>query len=80
MDVEDPDVLDSALLRPATRELVESEVRRILGECSRHAADLLETERPRLDALVDALLEAETLDTSAAHRAAGVPLEEAADS
>jgi cell division protease FtsH len=77
---EQPFALDGGASSTATRELVESEVRRILGECSRHAADLLETERPRLDALVDALLEAETLDTSAAHRAAGVPLEEAADS
>jgi cell division protease FtsH len=77
---EQPFALDGGAASPATRELVESEVRRILGECSQRAADVLEAERSRLDALVEALLEAETLDTAAAHRATGVPLDEGARS
>jgi cell division protease FtsH len=77
---EQPFALDGGAASPATRELIESEVRRILGECSQRAADVLEAERSRLDALVEALLEAETLDTAAAHRATGVPLDEGARS
>jgi cell division protease FtsH len=59
----------------ATRELVEAEARQILEQCSAHALEVLTTERSRLDALVEALLEAETLDTAQAHRASGVPLD-----
>jgi ATP-dependent Zn protease len=60
--------------------LVEAEVRRILAECSQRAADILEAERTRLDALVDALLVAETLDTTAAHRAVNLSLDKGAGS
>jgi cell division protease FtsH len=59
---------------PATRELVETEARRILDQCYDQARDTLRANRQRLDALVEALLGAETLDTADAYRAAGVPL------
>jgi len=58
---------------PATRELVEMEARRILDECSRNAFDVLDAERSRLDALVQALLSAETLDMAEAYQASGLP-------
>jgi cell division protease FtsH len=70
--------LDGGATSTATRELVESEVRRILNECSQQALDVLRAERARLQALVDALIDAETLDTVAAHRATGLPLSGAA--
>ena len=46
----------------ATRELLDSEVRRIVEECYRRALDALRENRSRLDALAHALLERETLD------------------
>jgi cell division protease FtsH len=63
---------------PATRELVDSEVRRLLDEGSRQAPDA-RRERPRLDSLVDALLAAETLDADEAYRAAGIARAEGAN-
>jgi cell division protease FtsH len=77
---EQPFALDGGATSPATQELVEAEVRRILAECSQRAADILEAERTRLDALVDALLVAETLDTTAAHRAVNLSLDKGAGS
>jgi cell division protease FtsH len=64
---------------PATRELVDSEVRRILDEGSRQARQTLVENRSRLDSLVDALLAAETLDADAAYRAAGIARAEGAN-
>jgi cell division protease FtsH len=58
---------------PATRELVETEARRILDACYDQALDTLRGNRHRLDALVEALLRSETLDAADAYRAAGVP-------
>jgi cell division protease FtsH len=58
---------------PATRELVETEARRILDGCYDQALETLRANRPRLDALVEALLRTETLDAADAYRAAGVP-------
>jgi cell division protease FtsH len=75
---EQPFSLDGGAVSPATRELVEAEVHRILSECAQRATDILQTDRSRLDALVDTLLVAETLDMSAAHRAAGLPVGKAA--
>jgi len=59
---------------PATRELVESEVRRILKECSQQARSVLDKERARLEGLVEALLSAETLDSADAYRASDLTL------
>jgi cell division protease FtsH len=58
---------------PATRELVETEARRILDGGYDQALEALRANRHRLDALVEALLRAETLDAADAYRAAGVP-------
>jgi cell division protease FtsH len=59
---------------PATRELVETEARRILDQGHDQALQTLRTNRQRLDALVEALLRTETLDAADAYRAAGVPM------
>jgi cell division protease FtsH len=58
---------------PATRELVETEARRILDQGYDQALETLRANRHRLDALVEALLQTETLDAADAYRAAGVP-------
>jgi cell division protease FtsH len=59
---------------PATRELVETEARRILDQGHDQALQTLRANRDRLDALVEALLQVETLDAAEAYRAAGVPM------
>jgi cell division protease FtsH len=55
----------------STRELVDSEVRRIVDECYAHAVERLQENRDRLDSLAHALLEHETLDERDAYAAAG---------
>ncbi|HEU4979024.1 MAG TPA: ATP-dependent zinc metalloprotease FtsH [Solirubrobacteraceae bacterium] len=55
-----------------TQHLVDLEVRRIVEEAERETLALLERERHRLDALVQALLERETLDQADAYEVAGV--------
>ncbi len=57
---------------PATQELLDSEVRRLLDEAAKQAEQVLSEHRPKLDSLVEALLESETLDADAAYRAAGI--------
>ena len=57
---------------PATLELVDAEVRRLLDEGGGHARRTLAEHRDQLDSLVEALLAAETLDADQAYRAAGV--------
>jgi cell division protease FtsH len=57
----------------ATRQLVDSEVRRIIDECYETALGLLNENRSRLDALATTLLERETLDETDAYEAAGFP-------
>jgi cell division protease FtsH len=59
---------------PATRELVETEARRILDQGYDQALEVLRANRHRLDALVEALLRTETLDAADAYQAAGVPM------
>jgi cell division protease FtsH len=53
---------------PATQQLVDDEVRRIVDEAEQGVRDLLKGERARLDALAQALLERETLDQDDAYR------------
>jgi cell division protease FtsH len=55
----------------ATRELIDSEVRRIVDECYEVAVSRLQANRERLESLARALLETETLDEADALRAAG---------
>ncbi len=55
----------------ATRELVDSEVRRIVEACYERARSALADNRDRLETLARALLEQETLDQDDAYRAAG---------
>ena len=54
------------------RQLIDEEVRRIVDECYSAVLDLLRENRPRLDALAEALLAHETLDQDAAYAAARV--------
>jgi len=51
---------------------VDAEARRILVECQNEAKRLLVEHRDKLDSIVDALMEHETLDEDAAYRAAGI--------
>ncbi|HSC90786.1 MAG TPA: ATP-dependent zinc metalloprotease FtsH, partial [Gaiellaceae bacterium] len=62
----------AAEVAPATRELVDDEVRRIVAEAHEEVVTLLTENRARLDALANALLEQETLDEDDAYAAAGV--------
>jgi cell division protease FtsH len=57
---------------PDTQKLVDDEVRRIVDESHREVVELLGQNRNRLDSLVQALLEHETLDEDDAYAAAGV--------
>jgi cell division protease FtsH len=58
---------------PATRELVDSEVRRIVDDCYAEAVDTLREHRPSLERLASRLLESETLNEQEARDAAGLP-------
>jgi cell division protease FtsH len=62
---------------PRTLELVDEEVRRTIQTAYDEVVALLAAERPRLDALADALLEHETLDQIDAYRIAGLAEPEA---
>jgi cell division protease FtsH len=62
---------------PATRAMVDTEVRRIVDECYAEALDTLRGNRTRLDLLARALLEHETLDEADAYAAACLPEDEA---
>jgi cell division protease FtsH len=57
---------------PATLELLDEEVRRTIEAAYDEVVALLVTERSRLDALADALLERETLDQFDAYRVVGI--------
>jgi cell division protease FtsH len=59
-------------LSEATRNLIESETRRIIDECYSRALGKLRENRERLDRLAAALLEHETLDELDAYRVAGL--------
>jgi cell division protease FtsH len=52
---------------------VDAEVRRIIDECYEEAKRTLAEHRPQLDAIVDVLLERETLDEAEVYAAAGIP-------
>jgi cell division protease FtsH len=63
----------AAEVSPATQQLVDDEVRRIVDEAHTEVVRLLTDNRSRLDSLAKALLEHETLDEDDAYAAAGVP-------
>ncbi len=60
------------LASPRTLELLDEEVRRTIDAAYGEVVALLAAERPRLDALAEALLERETLDQIDAYRIAGL--------
>ena len=62
----------SELASPRTLELLDEEVRRTVEVAYEEVVGLLTAERPKLDALADALLERETLDQIDAYRIAGL--------
>ena len=57
---------------PATRELVDTETRRIIEECYEQALATLGGSRDRLDRLAHTLLDRETLEEDEAYTAAGI--------
>jgi cell division protease FtsH len=57
---------------PDTAKLVDEEVRRLVDDALDGVRDLLTGNRDKLDALAEALLEHETLDTDDAYAAAGI--------
>ncbi|MBN6057474.1 ATP-dependent zinc metalloprotease FtsH [Nonomuraea sp. RK-328] len=57
---------------PATLAMVDEEARRIVDECYERALDVLREHRDKLDGIVAALLEHETLDEADAYAAAGL--------
>jgi len=57
---------------PATKELVDKEVRRIVDECYAEAVATLGEHREQLDRLAQTLLDRETLDEDDAYAAAGI--------
>ncbi len=57
---------------PATQQLIDQEVRRIVDEAHHDVTMLLTEHRPQLEQLTAELLKAETLDETAAYEAAGV--------
>ena len=65
--------LDGSGPSQATKELVDSEARRIVDTCYDAALESLREHRDQLDRLTEVLLERETLDAEDAYAAAGVP-------
>jgi cell division protease FtsH len=55
-----------------TQRVVDEEVRRLVERCDNEVRQLLSENRERLDALVKALMERETLDEAEAYAVAGV--------
>jgi cell division protease FtsH len=76
---EQPMALDGNGPAPRTRELVDTEVRRILDECYGQARGTLAEHRDELERLARALLTAETLEADQAYAAVGLPPPSEAD-
>jgi cell division protease FtsH len=62
---------------PAMKELIDSEVHKIVEEAYSEALSLLRSHRPQLDSLAHRLLQTETLDEADAYAAAGINPSEA---
>jgi cell division protease FtsH len=59
---------------PQTQQLVDEEVRRLIDDAHEQVTQLMSANRDRLDALVEALLEHETLEQDEAYAAAGIQM------
>jgi len=57
---------------PATKQIIDEEVRRLIEDCHQEAVRILGEHRQQLDALSSRLLVAETLDEADAYAAAGI--------
>ena len=68
---DDDGLLAHSALAESTRQLIDTEARRIVEECSEHALRRLSEHREQLESLARALLERETLDEVDAYAAAG---------
>jgi cell division protease FtsH len=62
-------------ISPATRQLIDEEVRRLVEDSHERVTHLLSGNRDKLDALASALLEHETLEQEEAYAAAGIASE-----
>jgi cell division protease FtsH len=62
---------------PQTQWLIDQEVQRLVEDAHAEVTQLLTAHREQLDDLTHALLRAETLDSTDAYRAAGVPMRSA---
>jgi cell division protease FtsH len=71
-DQEQPFALDGHGPGPATRSLIDQEVRRLMDECNAQARKTIQDHRINLNRLAQALLERETLDADEAYSAAGI--------
>jgi cell division protease FtsH len=65
--------LDGSGPSPATRDLVDSEARKIVEGCYAQAVETLRSHRDQLDRLAHTVLDRESLDADEAYAAAGVP-------
>jgi cell division protease FtsH len=79
IDGQSPLLPGAAETSQRTQELVDDEVRRIVDTAHRETTESLRTHRANLDSLVSELLAHETLDQTEAYRAAGLPLNVAAE-
>jgi len=59
---------------PQTQQLVDEEVRHLIDDAHEQVTQLMSANRERLDSLVDALLERETLEQDEAYAAAGIQM------
>jgi cell division protease FtsH len=59
---------------PQTQQLVDDEVHHLIEDAHERVTQLMSANRDRLDSLVDALLEHETLEQDEAYAAAGIPV------
>jgi cell division protease FtsH len=66
-------LMGEGMISEQTRQLLDSEVRRITAECHKRALEILTEHRKQLDELAHTLLEHETLDEVDAYAAAGIP-------
>jgi cell division protease FtsH len=71
-DASGPLLPGTAEVSEETRRLIDEEVRRLVERCDVEVQQLLSDNRDRLDALVRALMERETLDEAEAYDVAGV--------
>ncbi len=75
LNAEDPQMLaypGGEMISPATRQLLDEEVRRLVEDAHDRVTRLLSENRGRLDALAHALLEHETLEQDEAYEIAGI--------